>query len=58
MPVVPAYIPENPRYAMDIYSPLDLYDGVDPGAALIKSEVTIQVDMNKMLVANNVSPFK
>ena len=57
VPVVPAYIPQNPRYAMDIYSPLDLYDGVDPGAPLVKNEVTMHVDMNRILVANNASPF-
>ena len=57
VPIVPAYIPGTPQYAMDIYTPLDLYDGVDPGAPLVKSEVTVHVDMNKVLVANNVSPF-
>ncbi|MXX54881.1 MAG: hypothetical protein F4106_02320 [Gemmatimonadetes bacterium] len=57
VPVVPGYIPENPRYAMDIYTPLDLYDGVDPGVPLIETQVTIHVDMNKVLVANNASPF-
>lgn len=57
LPIVPGYIPQNPRYAMDIYSPLDLYDGVDPGAPLVKMEVTMHVDMNRVLVANNASPF-
>jgi len=57
VPVVPGYIPENPRYAMDIYTPLALYDGVDPGVPLIETQVTIHVDMNKVLVANNASPF-
>ncbi len=56
-PVVPGYIPQNPRYAMDIYTPLELYDGVDPGVPLIETQVTIHVDMNKVLVANNASPF-
>ena len=56
-PVVPGYIPQNPRYAMDIYTPLALYDGVDPGVPLIETQVTIHVDMNKVLVANNASPF-
>ena len=57
LPVVPGYIPQNPRYAMDIYTPLALYDGVDPGVPLIETQVTIHVDMNKVLVANNASPF-
>ena len=57
MPVVPGYIPQNPRYAMDIYSPPILYEGSDPGAPLIETMVTIGVDMNKVLVANNASPF-
>ncbi len=56
-PVVPGYVPQNPRYAMDIYTPLELYDGVDPGVPLIETQVTIHVDMNKVLVANNASPF-
>lgn len=57
LPIVPGYIPQNPRYAMDIYTPLALYDGVDPGVPLIETQVTIHVDMNKVLVANNASPF-
>ncbi len=57
LPIVPGYIPENPRYAMDIYTPLELYDGVDPGSPLVETQVTIHVDMNKVLVANNASPF-
>ncbi len=57
VPIVPGYIPGSPQYAMDIYTPLDLYDGVDPGAPLLKTEVTVHVDMNKVLVANNASPF-
>ncbi len=56
-PIVPGYIPQNPRYAMDVYSPLELYDGVDPGVPLIETQVTIGLDMNKVLVANNASPF-
>lgn len=57
VPIVPAYVPASPQYAMDIYTPLDLYDGVDPGAPLVKTEVTVHVDMNRVLVANNASPF-
>ncbi len=57
VPIIPGYIPASPQYAMDIYSPLDLYDGVDPGSPLVKSEVTVHVDMNRVLAANNASPF-
>ena len=57
VPIVPGYIPASPQYAMDIYSPLDLYDGVEPDSPLLKTQVTIHVDMNKVLVANNTSPF-
>lgn len=57
LPIVPGYIPQSPRYAMDIYTPLDLYDGVEPTSPLVNSQVTIGVDMNKVLVANNASPF-
>ncbi len=55
--IVPGYVPQNPRYAMDIYTPVELYDGVDPGVPLIETQVTMGVDMNKVLVANNASPF-
>ncbi len=57
LPIVPGYIPQNPRYAMDIYTPLDLYDGVDPGVPLLQSQVTMHMDMNRVLVANGASPF-
>ena len=57
LPIVPGYVPENPRYAMDIYTPRALYDGGDPGAPLIETHVTIHVDMNRVLVANGASPF-
>lgn len=56
-PVIPGYIPQNPRYAMDIYSPVDLYDGTGLSASLKTTEVTMGVDMNKVLVTNNASPF-
>ena len=55
--VVPAYIPQTPRYAMDIYSPVEIYDGTGPDAPLLETEVTMQVDMNRVLVRNNASPF-
>lgn len=57
VPIVPGYIPESPQYAMDIYTPLELYDGVDPGVPLIETQVTVHIDMNRVLVANNVSAF-
>ena len=57
MPMVPAYIPRTPRYALDTYSPYDIYDGDGPGAPLLESMVTMDMDMNRVLVANNASPF-
>ena len=57
VPIVPAYIPSSPQYAMDIYSPYVLYDGDDTDATLIETMVTMGVDMNRVLVANNASPF-
>lgn len=56
--VVPLWVPLNPRYAMDIYSPVDLYDGDGLDATLRHTEVTIGVDMNRMLAQNNASPFQ
>ncbi len=56
--IVPGYIPQTPRYAMDIYSPVDIYDGTGPDAQLLVTEVTMQVDMNRVLVQNSASPFR
>lgn len=56
--VVPGYIPQTPRYAMDIYSPVEIYDGTGPDAQLLVTEVTMHVDMNRVLVRNNASPFQ
>ena len=56
--IVPAYIPQTPRYAMDIYSPVEIYDGTGPDAQLLVTEVTMFVDMNRVLVRNNASPFR
>ena len=56
--VVPAHIPQTPRYAMDIYSPVEIYDGTGPDAQLLVTEVTMHVDMNRVLVQNNASPFQ
>ena len=56
--VVPAYIPQTPRYAMDIYSPVEIYDGTGPDAELLVSEVTMHMDMNRVLVRNDASPFQ
>ncbi len=56
-PVVPGFVPSAPQYAMDVYSPVELYDGDGPDAALLRTMVTIGVDMNRMLVQNNASPF-
>ena len=56
--VVPSYIPRTPRYAMDIYAPVELYDGTGPDAELLETEVTMRVDMNRVLADNDVSPFR
>lgn len=57
VPVIPGYLPQSPRYAMDIYAPVKLYDGDGPDAPLLHTMVTIGVDMNRVLVANSASPF-
>ncbi len=57
MAIVPQYIPRSPRYAMDVYTPLELYDGDGANAPLLETQVTITVDMNRVLVVNNASPF-
>jgi hypothetical protein len=51
--VVPSYIPASD--GMDLYTPARPYD--DEGV-LLTTQVTINVDMNKVLVANRVSPFR
>lgn len=56
--IVPAYVPQTPRYAMDIYAPVEIYDGTGPDALLLVTEVTMHVDMNRVLVRNNASPFR
>ncbi len=55
--MVPQYIPRSPRYAMDVYTPVELYDGDGAGAPLLHTQVTMTVDMNRVLVENNASPF-
>ena len=51
-PVVPSYIPLFGGY--DLFSPASPYD---EEGALITTQVTMNYDMNKILVQNNVSPF-
>ena len=43
--IVPAYIPRSPRYAMDIYTPVEIYDGTGLDAELLETEVTMHADM-------------
>ena len=52
VPVVPAYIPAADF--MDLYSPKSPYDADEN---LVETEITIQVDMNRVLTENRVSPF-
>lgn len=55
----PAWLPVDPRYAMDIYTPMkSLYDSQDADAGLTQTEVTINVDMNRVLTENRASPFQ
>ena len=54
--VVPSYIPMG-FAAMDTFDPPTPYDGVDPDSPLVTTEVTIDVDMNRVLTDNMVSPF-
>lgn len=56
--IVPSYIPRTPRYALDIYAPVEIYDGTGPDAELLETEVTMHVDMNRVLVDNEVSPLR
>lgn len=55
---VPSWVPLNPRYAIDIYSPVELYDGDGADAELLSTEVTMGVDMNRILTENRASPFQ
>jgi hypothetical protein len=50
---VPTYIPQFDE--MDLFTPASPYDA---GENLITDEVTMMHDMNKILAANNVSPFR
>lgn len=56
--MVPSWIPLTPLYAMDLYSPKELYDSRDLDAQLVETRVTIGVDMNRVLVENDASPFR
>ena len=51
-PVVPGYIPAGET--MDFFTPASPYG---PDGTLLTDVVTVNVDMNKVLVANGVSPF-
>jgi len=50
--VVPSYLPAFGSY--DLFTPMSPYDA---GGVLITTQVTMDYDMNKILVLNNVSPF-
>lgn len=56
--MMPSWVPLTPLYAMDVYSPMELYDGEDLNAELLEMRVTIGVDMNRVLVENDASPFR
>lgn len=50
--VVPAYVPAGD--GMDLYTPVDVYDADEN---LVNTQVTINVDMNRVLADNRVTPF-
>lgn len=52
VPVVPAWIP--PENQMDLFTPASPYDA---DGNLLQDQVTITVDMNKVLAQNAASPF-
>ncbi len=55
----PTWLPVDPRYAMDIYAPMkSLYTSNEADAELMTTEVTINVDMNRVLTENRASPFQ
>ena len=55
----PAWLPVDPRYAMDIYTPMkSLYTSDEADAELTTTEVTLNVDMNRVLTENRASPFQ
>lgn len=57
--VYPTWLPVDPRYAMDIYAPMkSLYTSDEADAELVTTEVTINVDMNRVLTENRASPFQ
>ncbi|MEJ2539411.1 MAG: hypothetical protein P8188_05495 [Gemmatimonadota bacterium] len=54
--VVPAYIPHLNQ--MDLYTPLALYEETGEGGVVqLETEVTMTVDMNRILADNRVTPF-
>jgi hypothetical protein len=55
--VVPSYIPFADE--MDLFTPKTLYDGglLDENQVLMGTELTINVDMNRVLTENRVTPF-
>lgn len=55
--LVPSWIPGGEQ--MDLFTPFTVYDGglLDNEQVLIGEEVTINVDMNKVLVASNRTQF-
>jgi hypothetical protein len=55
-PVVPAYIPALNQ--MDLYTPLAIYEEQEDGTVVqLETEVTMTVDMNRILTENRVTPF-
>ncbi len=55
--LVPTYIPQGEE--MDLFDPKSPYEGtlLDSQQRLVSTQVTIRVDMNKVLTTNRVTPF-
>ena len=52
--VIPSYITSSVAENMDLFTPKSPYDVSE---SLVTTEVTMNVDLNRILVANGASPF-
>jgi hypothetical protein len=56
-PFVPEYIPALNE--MDLYTPLAIYEELEDGTVVqLETQVTMAVDMNRVLAENRVTPFR
>ncbi len=54
--VVPSWIPSG-RGVIDAYAPLAVYDGDGADAQPLTREITVTVDLNRLLARSDASPF-